>query len=136
MRPSSCLAASPASGLSRNVFSRGLGDVAVGMSPCRPLRRWKASHSSRVCSNDQSPRSSARPAPRGAPSSHGWLRGRSNFGLSPLTTPTASSLVRRFSCTLQPTCRVSSPGGPGSASGGRAGIVNRICECDEQPSTR
>ena len=81
-----------------------LEDVAVGTSPCRPLRRWKALHGSSVCSghggasfyaqvgpqglrkNSERCRSS-RPAPCGELSSHGWLRGHVEFGLDPLTLP-------------------------------------------------
>jgi hypothetical protein len=64
-------------------------------------RRWSALHSSSVCSGHRGPSfyaqvgpqglrkhsercRSSRPAPCGERSSHGWLRGRSNFGLNPL----------------------------------------------------
>ena len=79
-----------------------LEDVAVETSPCRHFRRWSALHSSRVCSDQRGanfpaqasgrglPQNcetccSSRPAPSGAPPSHGWLRGHVEFGLNPLT---------------------------------------------------
>ena len=78
-----------------------LEDVAVETSPCRRFRRWDALHSSRVCSDHRRasfpaqvgglglPQNSetccsSRPAPSGAPPSHGWLRGHVEFGLHPL----------------------------------------------------
>ena len=78
-----------------------LEDVAVETSPCRHFRRWNALHSSRVCSGHRGvnfyaqvgPRGvrknsetchSSRPAPSGAPPSHGWPRGHVEFRLDPL----------------------------------------------------
>ena len=78
-----------------------LEDVAVETSPCRHFRRRSARYSSRVCSGHRGvnfyaqvgPRGvrknseichSSRPAPSGAHSSHGWLRGHVEFRPTPL----------------------------------------------------
>mmetsp|Transcript_31557 Transcript_31557/g.77789 ORF Transcript_31557/g.77789 Transcript_31557/m.77789 type:complete len:219 (+) Transcript_31557:1100-1756(+) len=88
-----------------------LEDVAVETSPCRRFRRWDALHSLRVCSDHRRasfpaqvgglglPQNSetccsSRPAPSGAPPSHGWLRGHVEFGLHPLLKPGAGPLSR------------------------------------------
>ena len=107
-----------------------LEDVAVETSPCRHFRRWNALHSSRVCSGHRGvnfyaqvgPRGvrknseichSSRPAPSGAHSSHGWLRGHVEFGLHPLppalhtTCCTPTTHHRRAKPTRTSLCAVS-----------------------------